>query len=1399
MTAEQLLSELQSLDIRLSVDGGSLRCNAPEGRITRELERKIAAAKPELLQILSDVTPQANAIPLYLGSRASLPLSFAQERLWFLQSFYPESSAFNITALLRIHALVDIDAINWALSTVCHRHEILRTSFPEVDGLPVQVVHEQAHPEIAVFDLRPLDEAAKMAALDLHVRELADHKFDLASGPLLRVALFRLDETEHCILTTIHHIICDAWSIGTFMAELKGFYEERLTGRRFESTRLALQYGDFAVWEKERQTSGVLASQLEYWKKKLKDIPHHLDLPVDRAHSVAIEYKAGYQHFELGPMQSGLLRGLLRQEGVTPYMLLLAVFQAVLYRYSKQSSLVVGTPVSMRNRLELENLIGCLINTQAIRADFLSGITTKQLLAQVRTTVLECLSHGDVPFETVLNELIKERDLTRSPLIQVAFILQNTPGAAAFEVVSGGTTFDITAYMWERNGSFGGNIEYNANLFAPETIACLAGCYETLAMEMATKPEAAIERLSLLTAAQESAWFEKYNGPAERFFEGCAHEWIEGQAGETPDAIAVVCGEEKLSYREISERSNRLANRLRALGVEAGSLVAICLNRSADLIIAALAVWKAGGAYVPLDPDFPPDRLNFMLSDSSASVLVTEEHLLKRLPSVTAHTFCVDRDRNLLRGEPAEMPDSSADADRLAYVIYTSGSTGKPKGVEVTHRALVNLLGSMQREFGLVDTDRLLAVTTFSFDIAGLELYLPLISGASVVIAPRDKTSDGAALAQLIADEKITLMQATPVTWLLLLQSGWRGAPGLKILCGGEALTRELARQLTATGCEVWNLYGPTETTIWSTVERVGREDRLSIGRPIANTQIYILDEVGEPVPPGVPAELCIGGTGLARGYLHREELTAERFIESARHGGARLYRTGDVARRLYDGRIEWLGRLDAQVKLRGFRIELGEIEAVLEQLAGVEKAIVTVRRDAAQEEQLVAYFTTKNATELHSSVLRRGLQKHLPDYMIPAAYVALEGFPLTANRKIDRNALLAPKYDPRTRSDGSQADKKGAADNREDPVAPANHVESVMAEIWCEVLGVEGVSLHDNFFELGGNSLSAVRLVARLRSELGMEMPLRCIFVNPTIASLSSHINYSSEDRGYRYTSEIPEWNCLVPVQPKGKRIPLFFVAGFQSADDTMLVLSRLIPHLGMDQPVFGFRPRWVKGGIDYASVEELVQEFLNELRAIQPHGPYLLGGWCVGGIAALELATALIKQGEEVKMLLLIDTERPSTLHTLATDFFFMRKRAGHMADVLTQIVRAAGRAKLQMLGALVRRKLGIAQSLESRERDKFYQSKVRYRRLLYTHSPGQYAGRMNLITTLDEERSRKGLGWIGFAEGGLDVQAFPGDHDAIFKDHSKEIAATIQATVGEKATDERKQTVCTEVKLV
>ncbi len=781
-----------------------------------------------------------------------------------------------------------------------------------------------------------------------------------------------------------------------------------------------------------------------------------------------------------------------------------------------------------------------------------------------------------------MNELRTERSLSRSPLFQTAFILQNTPAASEYEVFGGGTDFDLTLYMWESNGVIGGSFEYNPTLFEPETIAGFAGCYETLAAEIAVRPDTAIELLPVVTAAQEAEWFGRHDGPALPVPGLCTHEWVEQRASTSPDAIAVVAGEERLTYRELSESSNRLAHQLRKMGVTRGSLVALCLDRTADLAIAPLAVWKAGGAYLPLDPEFPGDRLAFMLEDSAASVLVTQSRLLSRLPTNVPALICLDRDRQWHECEGARPPDSLSSPDDIAYVLYTSGSTGRPKGVEIGHRSLVNFLSSMQREPGISASDRLLAVTTFSFDIAGLELYLPLVSGARVVIAPRAAVGDGHALSGMLKDAGITLMQATPATWRILLECGWRGTPGLKVLCGGEALTASLARQLLATGAEVWNLYGPTETTIWSTLERLSSPtEQISIGHPIGNTQVHLLDKYGHPVPPGVAGELYIGGDGLARGYMRRDELTAERFVSSTFHNGKRLYRTGDLARRLPGGGLEYKGRIDHQVKVRGYRIELGEIEAALEKQPGVSQAVVVVREDNVDDPQLTAYLTMTDSTVPESGALRNGLLTFLPEYMIPSSFVQLEKFPLSPNRKVNRKALLAPEYRPRRASD-SQEQANPAISNREDSsryVPPSNHVELTMTEIWREVLGVDRVSVSDNFFDLGGHSLAAVRLLSRMRAAIDTNLPLRCIFLHPTVAELASHISYDAAAQSYRYTSDVPKWSCVVPVQPRGRRTPLFMVAGYQNPDDTLLALSQLAPHLGMDQPLFGLRPRWIEG----------------------------------------------------------------------------------------------------------------------------------------------------------------------------------------------------------------------------
>jgi amino acid adenylation domain-containing protein len=1235
VSTELLLSELRRLDIRLFVEGDQLRCSAPKGRLTKQLEQKIAANKPDLIHALRNWTSGNPTISRRSAKDSSMPLSFAQERFWFLQNLEPDSTAYNITACRHVFEPVDATRLESALHAVVGKHEILRTNFPENDGSPTQVVRPEMYPKLAIYDLGHLQPSEKAATSASIIEKLAKQTFDLAGEPLLRIALIRISDQDFRIVLTMHHIICDAWSIGIFFAELNSFCKTSSLGPMVGP--LPIQYGDYAVWERDRHSSGILSSQIDYWRTKLKGSPAHLDIPLDHPRPESLGYESRLHRFRLDAATSESLKSLARQEGATLFMVLLAVFKSLLFRYTSQEDVVVGTPVTTRNQSELEKLIGCFINTLVLRTEIPKGATTRELLARVRATVLDSLNHADIPFEILVNELVTGRDLSRSPLFQVGFILQNTPASSDYDVVSGGTTLDLTLYMWESDGVIGGSLEYNATLFDARTIAWFAGCFETLAAGMAGQPDAAIARLPVLTAAQEIEWFEKYDGPALTFPDGCVHEWIDRQASKTPDAIAAVCDDEELTYRELQVRSNRLAHRLRELGVGQNSLVALCLNRSTDLAVAPLAVWKAGGAYVPLDPEFPRDRLAFMLEDSAAAVLVTESQLLDRLPSNLPAMICLDHDRRTIESTSRHSPDPLTTANSVAYVLYTSGSTGKPKGVEIRHRSLVNFLASMQREPGIAPSDRLLAVTTFSFDIAGLELYLPLVSGARVVIAPRDAAFDGDALATILNDSKITIMQATPVTWRLLLESGWQGTPGLKLLCGGEALKSELAAQLVATGAEVWNLYGPTETTIWSTLQRIHSEGaRVSIGRPIANTQVHLLDEHGQPVPPGIAGELYIGGAGLARGYLGREELTAQRFVNSPFHAGQRLYRTGDLVRRLQNGDLEYKGRADHQVKVRGFRIELGEIEAALERQVEISQAVAVVREDKAGDQQLTAYMTASNGIKPDSAELRKALRAFLPEYMIPSSFVQLDEFPLTPNRKVDRKALVALEYRPLHISDSPPlesgsitAEHAAFGDDNLSPnqyARPSNELELTMSEIWCDVLCLQRIGVLDNFFEAGGHSLSAVRLISRLRAAMDMELPLRCIFIHPTISELSRHISYDATTHSYRYTSEIPKWSCLVPVQPRGSRTPIFFVAGYQNPDDTLLSLSQLIHRLGVDQPLFGLRPRWIEGNEGYATVDEMAREFLAELRVVQPTGPYVLGGHCVGGVAALEVAQLLL-----------------------------------------------------------------------------------------------------------------------------------------------------------------------------
>ena len=903
--------------------------------------------------------------PIAAASREDpIPLSFAQERLWFLDQLEPGSAAYNIPTATLIEGNLDVVAMEKALNEVIKRHEALRTTVTVAKGQPAQVIRPELWLTLPVVDLSVFTEYESEAEARRLIAEYAQQPFDLSGGPLLRVYLLKLNHNKH-IFVTIHHLIADAWSIGILFNELSAFYDLYSGGQSSPPPKLPVQYADFAVWQREILQDDILDYQISYWKKQLKNYLAVVEIPIDRPRPAQQSFRGARQSIVFPENLTAAIKQLSRRESVTLFTTLLAAFKTLLYRYSGQEEVVIGSPIAGRNRTEIENLIGLFANTLVLRTDLSENPSFRDLLKRVREASFGAYAHQDLPFEKLVEELQPERDLSRNPLFQVMFVLQNAPNSVLnftrltsrrLEIDSGTSKFDLTLSLAEQDRKLVGSFEYSTDLFDHPTIERMVGHFQTLLEGIVGDPDQRISDLPILTEAERRRLlFEWNNTEADYPKDKCIHELFEEQVKQTPDAIAVTFEGQRLTYRELNTKANQLAHHLRRLGVGPGRIVGICLERSLEMVIGLLGILKAGGAYLPLDPSYPRERLAFMLEDAEVSVLLTQERLIEYGKwqvqdgdprSSTLHSqmkmACLDRDWHLIETQSRETPGREVSSDDLAYIIYTSGSTGKPKGVQVSHRSVVNCLHSVSQRVGFTSQDVFLAVTTISFDIAGLELYLPLMVGGQVAVASREDAVDGERLLKRLTEDSVTAMQATPSTWRLLLDAGWMGSEKFKILCGGDVLSRDLAEGLRE-HCRLWNLYGPTETTIWSVICAVERGERsVPIGRPIANTKIYILDSHLQPVPIGVHGELYIGGDGLARGYLNRPELTAEKFVANpfSDKPGSRLYRTGDVARYLADGTSSFSARIDNQVKIRGHRIELGEIEAMLNQHPAVKESV---------------------------------------------------------------------------------------------------------------------------------------------------------------------------------------------------------------------------------------------------------------------------------------------------------------------------------------------------------------------------------------------------------------------------------------------------------------------------
>ena len=1103
---------------------------------------QLSTFKRALLQKLL-LEKSAGAVAKAIPRRPDTPeavLSYGQQRLWFLDQLAPNSAFYNMHAGLHLSGQLDLAALSRSFTHLIGRHESLRTVFRLSDGQPLQLILPAAQCPLPLLDLSALPPHVRQQEVTRLAQQQARRPFDLSTGPLLRLLLLRLAEDEHVLLLTMHHIISDGWSMGVLVREVMALYEAELGGTTAELAPLPIQYADYAHWQREWLTGERLGEQLSYWREQLAGAPQLLDLPTDHARPAVQSYRGATHSFVLDEELSRKLKALSRREGVTLFMVLLGAYGVLLSRYSGAEEVVVGTPVAGRTRMETEGLIGFFVNTLALRVKVQGERSFREVLEGVRRVALGGYEHQELPFEKLVEELQPERDLSRNPLFQTVMVLQNTLmpklelpslmlNIAVTEVQT--AKFDLTLKVEELPDVLRCHMEYNSDLFEETTIERMAAHFRNLMRSIVAAPERPIARLEMLSRTEHEqllrAWNEgnkRQPGELKERSAAASHkdEWqgehprreslqtlFEAQVEHTPGRIALVCQGEELTYLELNRRANQIANHLQRLGIGPEARVGLLMERSMQMLAALLGIIKAGAAYVPLDPLYPQQRLAFMLGDAQVRVVLTESHLREKLAEHQAQVVYLDADARLIARESEDNPAVATLADSLAYIIYTSGSTGQPKGVMVTHGNVARLFAQTNAWFNFTESDVWTFFHSYAFDFSVWEIWGALLYGGKLVVVPYLTGRSPEAFYELLSAQQVTILNQTPSAFRQLIRTE-EAVSDVKqlalrlIVFGGEALELQSLRPwIERHGDEqpqLINMYGITETTVHVTHQRITRAEVEAgrgslIGRPIPDLQIYLLDAYLQPAPIGVSGEIHVGGAGLARGYLNHPELTAERFIPDPFDGvgGARLYRTGDLARRLTDGNIEYMGRRDEQVKVRGFRIELGEIEAALNLHPGVRSSIVLARGDERGDKQLIAYLVWNEAVPVTAGELRQHLNQSLPEYMIPQAFVQIPVIPLTANGKLDKDALPPPES---SRPEIGQPF-----------VAPQTEAEKCLARIWSEVLGLERVGIHDNFFELGGDSIRSIRVLAQAR-EQGYDISLQQLFQHQTVYELTRELD---------------------------------------------------------------------------------------------------------------------------------------------------------------------------------------------------------------------------------------------------------------------------------------------------
>ncbi|MEL6160846.1 MAG: amino acid adenylation domain-containing protein [Cyanobacteria bacterium J06554_11] len=1310
--------------------GHSLLAIQVMARLRQRLDREIplnVLFTTSTLEALAERCADIEAVraPLVCANRdQAIPLSFAQQRIWFLQQLEPDNSTYKIARSLRLRGPLNREALQQALTTILCRHEALRTNFVSVDGLPTQVVSPPSNFSLPFVDLSVSAEGNKThpeSILKSLLKQEGRRPFALSSDLMLRATLFRLKEDEHVLQIVMHHIASDGWSVGVLRRELSALYTAYATGEAAPVSDLPIQYIDFSEWQRQWLSGDMLETQIAYWENQLKGAPPLLALPTDYPRPSQPSHRGAKLTFTLPKKLTDELKALAQQGNATLFMTLLSAFNTLLFRYTRQSDISVGSPIANRPHPELDGLIGLFLNTLVLRTELSDELTFEQLLGRVKKVSLEAYAHQDLPFEQLLETLRPERNMSYSPWFQVMFILQSAsrpvPAMAGLAVQTergeGSTAkFDLTLTMRESSNGLRGTFEYSLDLFKPETIERMVGHFQTLLASIVATPALPIAQLPLLTVPERKQLLLSSDNQIIKETETgcCIHQLFERQVKRSPDAIALQFQDQQLTYQTLNERADHLAHFLRQRGVSSDVLVGLCVNRSVEMIVGLLGILKAGGAYVPLDPGYPQARLKMMVSDANPQVIVTTSRVQALLPATKISTICLDSDWDAIA--QSSLSDSHASSSAscqhdLAYVIYTSGSTGKPKGVMVEHRALVNFTMSAIAEYGISQRDRILQFASINFDAAVEEIFPALCTGATLVLRTDDMISSSQHFMQQCQALDLTVLDLPTAYWHQLSAelptTNCLLPPSLRlVIIGGEAPTPGLLRswqswveskaQPKATLPAVVNTYGPTEATVVATCHHIQAiaptpADEhppidIPIGHSLPHVQTYVLNSQLQPTPVGIPGELYIGGNGLARGYLHKADLTQHRFIPHpfSQESTARLYKTGDLACYQPDGTLKFLGRSDEQVKIRGFRIELGEVETALSQCPSVQQCTVIAREDTPGDRRLVAYIVASEITDsLDSRQLQQFLNNRLPGYMVPSAFVQLSELPLTPSKKVDRRALPQP----------STTDVRG-----HDPfVAPRTLLETQIANIWADILSLEQVSVYDNFFEIGGHSLLAAQVIARIQTTCGLTLPLAALFEFPTIAALA-------QQNAVPNTDPLDENSPLVLLkQGSPAQTPLFLI---HDADGDVSLYGNLAAQLRGDRTVYALKPRSAPGVPMISSrIETICADFREQIQLVQPHGPYILGGLCIGGRLAFEIALQLQEQGEVVALVAMIDSvgkgvkKRPS--HTTASKT--ARDRKEKAAKVLRTIAQQP--ARIADIPAVIAQKIKNRSIYETRRR--------------------------------------------------------------------------------------------------